>query len=75
MARRTGERAVKIDDMQFLSALFAPIPRLKRGIVAIDGHIIGFALTKPNTFAVLEVDSGKNYHENKPPKKPSLMLL
>ena len=53
MLRRPGESSVKVDDVKLLAALLAPVPRLRRRIVAIDSDVVGAALPEPHVFTVL----------------------
>ena len=53
------EGAVEIDDMQPLEALLLEGPRLRGGVVVVDGRLLHVAELQADALAVLEVDGGK----------------
>ena len=47
------EGAVKVDYVQLAAALRGPVPCLGRGVVSVDGHVVGPPLAQADAFAVL----------------------
>ena len=55
----TGERAIKIDDVQPIEPLIRKRGRLRRWIVVEDGRLVHVALDEAHTAPVLQVDGGE----------------
>ena len=54
--RLARKRAVQVDDVQLAPALLAPVARLRGGVVAVHGHVVGASLAEAHALAALEVD-------------------
>ena len=56
MARRAGEGAVEVHDVQLAAALVAPVARLRGGVVVVGGHVVRATLAEAHAHAPLQVN-------------------